>query len=136
MAALSHNDIARSIYLATKDKTDAEQSVILKRTVELLARKGLLSKAQVILGSLKKIINSEEGVVEARVSSPEKLSERSKTEIWQALSRRYSGKTVSIVENIDTSLLGGIKIEVDDEVIDLSMKNRINKLQECLTTQR
>ena len=36
-------------------------------------------------------------------------------------------------EKIDEKLLGGFRIEVNDEVIDLTLKNKIFKLEEYLT---
>ena len=36
-------------------------------------------------------------------------------------------------EVLDEKLLGGFKIEVNDEIIDLTIKNKLEKLQEYLT---
>ena len=133
MTAISNNNIAQAIYLATKDKTHAEQSFVFSKIVQFLNRKRLLSKAPDILIRLNKIINKEEGRIVAKISSVEKLDEKTKRELMHNLSKRYYGKTVMFEENLDEKLLGGIKIEVNDEVIDLTIKNRIEKLQEYLT---
>jgi ATP synthase F1 delta subunit len=132
MTAISNNNIARAIYLAFKDKSHADQPVFLKNVVNFLARKRLLSKAPDILERLNKIINEDKGVVTAKVWSPEKLSEATNKEIAQILARRYSGKEIDLEESPDEKLIGGYKIEVNDEVIDLTIKNRIAKLQEYL----
>ncbi len=133
MSVTSNNDIARAIYLMSKDKSSSEQKNISEKVVKFLFKKRLLSKAPDILLRLKKIINGEEGRIEAKISSVEALSHQTKTSLEQALKKRYSVKEVTLKENIDKKLLGGIKIEVDDEVVDLSVKNKINKLQEYLT---
>ena len=49
------------------------------------------------------------------------------------LKERYQQKEVILVEVLDEKLLGGFKMEVNDEVIDLTIKNKIGKLQEYLT---
>ena len=36
-------------------------------------------------------------------------------------------------EILDEKLLGGIRIEINDEIIDLTVKDEIKKLQEYLT---
>ena len=41
---------------------------------------------------------------------------------------------VSIVTEIDKSLIGGLKISYDDQVIDLSIKNKLEKLKTQLRT--
>ena len=38
-----------------------------------------------------------------------------------------------LVESLDSKLLGGLKVEVNNEIIDLSIKNKIGKLQKYLT---
>jgi len=133
MTAISNNNIAKAIYAATKGKTHGEQSIVFPQIVSFLARRRLLSKSSDILSRLNKIINDDEGKVIARVSSVEKMTEASKKEITHSLSKYYGGKTVILEERLDPKLLGGYKIEVNDEVIDLSIKNRIQKLQEHLT---
>jgi F-type H+-transporting ATPase subunit delta len=133
MSVISNNSIAQAIYLAIKDKNSSEQSFVFSKIVQFLNRKRLLSKAPDILIRLNKIINKEEGRIVAKISSVEKIDEKTKKELAQTLAKRYSAKEVSLIENLDEKLLGGIKIEVNDEVIDLTIKNRIEKLQEYLT---
>ncbi|MFA6076667.1 MAG: F0F1 ATP synthase subunit delta [Candidatus Paceibacterota bacterium] len=132
MAVLSNNDIARAVYLLAKGKSHVEQTDVSKKVVDFLFRKRLLSKASLILSQLEKIINKEEGRVVAKVSSVEKLSHQAKVNMEQALKKRYSAKEIIIDESLDSRLLGGIKVEVNNEIIDLSIKNRIEKLQEYL----
>lgn len=136
MAAISNKNIAEAIYLASKDKNHEEQSLISKKVVNFLVKKRLLSKTREILLFLNKIINEHEGRVEAKVWSAEKISEKTNKEITQTLARRYSAKEVTLVENLDKKLLGGLKIEVNDEVVDLTIRNKIEKLQEYLTKSK
>ncbi len=136
MAVISNKNIAYAIYLASKGKNHEEQSLISKKVIKFLAKKRLLSKTKDILIFLNKIINENEGTVVAKVSSAEKINEKTNKELIQTLARRYSAKEVTLVENLDKKLLGGIKIEVNDEVIDLTIKNRIEKLQEYLTKNK
>ncbi len=133
MATLSNNDIARSIYLLSKDKTASERLVLNGKIVKFLFKKRLLSKSSVILSLLTKIINKEEGKLVAKISRVEPLNSKNKSHLEQFLKKRYSAKEVTLVETLDKKLLGGFRLEVNDEVIDLSMKNKVKKLQEHLT---
>lgn len=131
MAKISTNNISRAIYLASKD--GADMSVFYKNTVKFLARKRLLTKSKDILLKLNKIINEEHGVIEVKVKSAKKLHEEVKKEIIHLMKKRYEAKEVFLEESLDERLLGGVHIQVNDEVIDLSLKNKMNKLQAHLT---
>ena len=132
MSTLSNNDIAKAIYLISKDKTNAEVKSINVKIVEFLARKGLLSKAKNILERLDKIINYENKRIVAKVLSAENLGIKLKKELMFFLKERYKAKEVVLAEALDPKLLGGLRLEVNDEVIDLTVKNKIKKLQEYL----
>jgi F0F1-type ATP synthase delta subunit len=132
MTTISNNNIARAIYSATKGKNDAEQSLIFSKVIQFLFRRRLLSKAPDILLHLNKIINGEEGRIVAKISSRDNLNEKIKRELAHALTKRYSAKEVVLSEVLDEKLLGGFKVEINDEVIDLTIKNKIGKLQEYL----
>jgi F-type H+-transporting ATPase subunit delta len=127
MKTLTTNDIARAIYLALEDKTPS------KRIVEFLREKHMLGRSDEILAQLRKIINSHSGIVEAEVRTAKALSPTKKSELKKFLTKRYSAKDVAINEVVSKELLGGERIEVGDEVIDLSYKNKLFQLQEFLT---
>lgn len=133
MATLSNNDIAHAIYLSVKDKNTSEQSVLFPKIIQFLYRKRLLSQRGEILSRLDKIINKEDKRIIVKISSKEPLHENVKKEIAHILKERYSAEKVILIENLDEKLLGGFKIEVNNEVIDLTIKNKIGKLKEYLT---
>ncbi|MFA6300988.1 MAG: F0F1 ATP synthase subunit delta [Candidatus Paceibacterota bacterium] len=132
MSTTSNNNIARAIYLEIKGKDSREQSVIFPKIIQFLVRKRLLTKASDILSRLGKIANDEEGRMVARVSSEKILDEKTMHELKQSLAKRYGAKEVDLILKTDEKLIGGFKIETKDEVIDLTTKNKIKKLQEYL----
>jgi F-type H+-transporting ATPase subunit delta len=136
MAIISNHNVAQAIYLSLKDKPESEQPAFFKNVVRFLARRRLLSKAPDILERLNKIINDDQGKISVKVSSVEKINESAKKEITHNLAKHYGGKTVILEENLNNKLIGGYKIEVNDEVIDFSIKNRIEKLQAYLTNDK
>ena len=131
MNTAANDNIAQAIYLASKDANDPE--LFFSGVIQFLVRRKLLPKVPNILLRLEKIINDKRGVVVVKVSSKEKISEKTNKELAQILTKRYSVKEIDLIENIDEKLLGGLKIEMRDEVIDLTLKNKIEKLQEYLT---
>lgn len=131
MTSISNNNIAQAICLYWKEEKKPEQFI--SKVIQFLTRRRLLSKAPGILARLDKIINEREGKVIAKVSSRDKLSEKAKIELKHALAKRYAAREIILDENLNEKLLGGFKVEVDDEVIDLSVKNKIYKLEKYLT---
>ena len=133
MANLSYNDIARAIYIGSKNKDNQEMSLFVDNTVKFLTRKKLLSKSKNILDKLESILNKEKGLVKAKISSAEKMNDVFKKDLNSFLLQKYKAKQVEMIEVVDKKYIGGVKIEVDDEVIDLTIFNKLKKLQTHLT---
>ena len=129
---MSNNQIARAIYLATKEKNGMGQKEILKNAVQFLARRRLLSRVPQILSSLRKIVDNEEGRARASVISAKKLREHDKTTLSRLLKKRYLATEVVFEESLDPSLFAGVRVQVNDEVIDLTLRNKITQLQKYL----
>jgi F-type H+-transporting ATPase subunit delta len=132
MATLSNNDIAESIYSILKGKSKEELHIIFKKIVEFLDKRRLLSRSKDILEKLEKIINLNEDKIIVKASSAKRLSEKIKGELISILRKRYKAKEIILLEKLDEKLLGGVRLEIDDEVIDLTVKKKIQKLQEHL----
>ena len=133
MKATSYNDMAKALYETLEGKSGEELSRSLKSAVKFLYRRGLLSEAREILAKLEKLINEKEGRVTAVVSSPKGFSGESRRALLEMLKKRYSAKEVDLREVLDEKLLGGFRIEAENEVIDTTIKGKINQLQGHLT---
>ena len=81
-----------------------------------------------IIEESQKIVDSYAGIVKASAYAKSKIS---KVEI-EKLEKVLSGiinKKVILSQSIDESIIGGIKIKMDDLFIDASLNGRINKLK-------
>lgn len=134
MATTSNNDIAEAIYFAIKESR--EPSLVYKKVVDFLVRKRLLSKSKEILTRLKKVVDEKEGRIEVKVISKNSLGSDIKKELSEVLIKRYKVKDIYLKECIDEKMVGGFRIEVEDEIIDLSIKNKLKKLQEHLISNK
>ena len=131
MATLSNKDIANAIYGFLKDKNGSRDAF--REVVKFLQKKRLLGRSKAILESLRRVVNEEEGELEAEVQSVRSLPDKNKKEISEFLKRKYGAKQLILKESLDEKLLGGFRIEVKDEVIDLTSRNKLRKLQAHLT---
>ena len=129
---LSTKNIAQAIHASTKNKSGKELEQSLVNVVEFLAKKNLLSKAPQILKQLEETLNTEGRIVRAKVSSKSELWKHTTDELKHALQHRYKAEDIVLDLHEDKTLLGGIKIETQDEIIDLSIENKLNQLQNHL----
>lgn len=132
MATISNNDIAKAIYFSLKEKSAGEMPKATKEVVRFLSKRKLISKAPQILDTLERISNKAEDRVVASITVAEALKPELKKNITEALTKRYKVKEVKLEESLDQRLIGGFKIRVEDEVIDLSLKKKIKTLSENL----
>ncbi len=132
MNKIGTKDLAKAIYESAKGKSgDALESAI-NNAVEFLAKKNLISKSSEVLNYLQEIIDDEHGKIRAKVLSKTEPTHAALEHIKHFLRERFKAKEAHLDWKEDRSLLGGVRIEVRNEVIDLSLKNKIDQLQNHL----
>ena len=132
MAVISSKNAANAIYLATKDKSGHEFEKSLDLAFNFLIKKNLIGRADEILDHLEKFADDDSGTVRALVTSPHMLSASAVNGIARKLKSRYGAREIIVQTKTDPSLVGGIKIEAKDEVVDLSWSNQLNQLKNYL----
>ncbi len=134
MASISIKNLAEAIYDSSQGKEGAELSLLLEKSVIFLQNKNLLGKKEELLKALEKIINKEEGVISAKVTTNSKMKAGMEKEVEDFIKKKYKIKEVILELKEDPKLLGGIKIEVGDDIIDGTLLGKINQLQTYLIT--
>lgn len=134
MSKVSIKNIARAIYESSLGKTDESLSENNKRTIDLISKKNLLNKTDQILSELKNIIDKEEEIIRVKISSKTKIEKKTVYEIENFIREKYKVKNIKLEFDIDESLLGGVKIEIGDEIIDATFRNKLRKLENYLIT--
>ncbi len=84
-----------------------------------------------ILKSFVSMANEHFGIAEGIVYSTEKLSESQLKNIENSLSKK-EGKQVSLTNRINPSLIGGIKVIINDHIYDGSIGAKIDGLRKKL----
>lgn len=132
MANISYNEIARSIYEVSLNK-EVDQNTFAKNVINFLKKRKLISKSKLIFKHLDKIINTENSLLEVRLISAYPLTEKDKKSIAIELKKIYQVNSVIFESKIDMRLVGGFRLEIGEEIIDLSISNKLQKLQKYLT---
>lgn len=76
--------------------------------------------------------NTASGAADVLIQSAFPLDDAGVREVAQALERRFGRKLTTRVE-VDPSLIGGIRAVVGDEVLDTSVKARLEQMKAVLT---
>lgn len=132
MAVLSNNEIAEAILSSYEGRKKEEYGGISKKVIKFLERRYLLSRAPEILEKIGEISDKKERKLKVKIASARTLGDKEKKELKEILKRHYGAEEAVLEEKIDQNLLGGMKIEAGGEVIDLSLRYKIKKLQEYL----
>ncbi|MEO8637622.1 MAG: ATP synthase F1 subunit delta [Candidatus Taylorbacteria bacterium] len=129
---LSPKNVAQAIYESAKGKSGEELDHALFNARNFLSINNLISKSSEILHFIQKFEDEDTGVVRAKVASSVALSQKMSHELEEVLKKRYGAEHILLDLEEDPSLLGGLKIEAEDEVIDLSIKNKMSQLSNYL----
>lgn len=132
MANISIKNMAEAIYQSGKDKSGIDLADTMKNATKILAEKHLIGKAPQILEKLEQIIDNHESIARVKITSANKLPKKDIEDIEELIKKRYVAREVEMILKEDENLLGGIKIEIGDEVINMTLRNRLNKLQDYL----
>ena len=132
MATISVKNLAQAIYESSKNKDGVDLDILMKDAVILINKKRLLTKTDKILKALERIMDKDIGITKVKISSHSKLKEKEKKEIEEFVKKKYKSKEVELYLTENPKLLGGIKIEIDDEILDMTLSKKIQKLQNYL----
>jgi len=98
----------------------------------ILAHRDRLDLIPQIVTAFRRLLNEHRNVVVADVTTAVPIDERQKALIASRLGRRL-GKTVTLETHVDPSILGGVVAQVGDDVIDGSVRGRLERLRRALT---
>lgn len=114
----------------------ARQSVVLAPALQNLLRtvldNGRLTALPEIVAQHKALVNATSGVSDAVVHSAFEIDASQLAGVVAALEKRFGRKLNARVE-IDPELIGGIRAVVGDEVLDTSVKARLQQMKVALT---
>ena len=97
----------------------------------LLTRRGRLELVPAIVTEFRQLVQEERGIETATVTTAVPIDERQMTLIASRLTQRI-GKAVQIEARIDPSIIGGVVAQIGDDVIDDSVRGRLERLRRSL----
>lgn len=78
------------------------------------------------------LVNSQGGSSDAVVYSPFDIETSALADLGASLEKRF-GRKLNLTMQRDETLIGGVRVVVDDEVLDASVKARLEQMKAALT---
>lgn len=134
-AVLAHPEIPSPRKEAIIQASFAALHPVSLRFVSLLVRRRRHDYLPEVTEEYRRLADQERGLVRARVASSIALTDAQKTRLQHALERR-TGKRVEARYEVDVSLLAGLVVNLDHQVIDASARGRLARMRELLAGAR
>ena len=97
-----------------------------------LIANGRLPALPEIAAQLRARVNEHKGSSDAIVHSAFPITEAALADLTATLEKRF-GRKLNLSVQLDPSLIGGIRVVVGDEVLDTSVKARLEQMKAALT---
>lgn len=131
LAALSNNpkvsadDLSKLLSGMVKTKLDGQVASFLN----LLNQNHRLAALPEIAHQFEAMKNKSESAAEVNITSAFPLEGPALTDLLSSLKKRFGGKELRPTIQIDPELIGGVRIQVGDEVMDSSVKAQLAQMQ-------
>lgn len=100
--------------------------------VRALIANGRLTLLPEIARQFRQLKNAQEGVADADIVSAFPMPDAQVAELIGALEKKFGIKLRAKVA-VDSSLIGGVRVTVGDEVLDSSVRTRLEQMRVALT---
>ncbi|NVK40828.1 MAG: F0F1 ATP synthase subunit delta [Oceanospirillaceae bacterium] len=127
-ALSSEQKAAAMISVCEDDLNDAGRNFI-----SLLAENGRINLLPAIQAQFEQLKARQEASVDIDVTTAFELDEQQQQKLTQAIGTKL-GRSVKMTTQVDKSILGGVVIRSEDLVIDGSVRARLAKLAEAMTS--
>jgi F-type H+-transporting ATPase subunit delta len=119
---------------AALDRILPNTSPLIRNFLHILIDRDRLNEAPGILEALRELINAQRGITTAEVTTAIPLDPELERLVAQRLAAYFGrdAQKMSIQSRVDPSIIGGVVARVGDEVIDDSVRGRIERLRRTL----
>ena len=104
----------------------------LRNLLSIVIENGRLTVLPEIAVQFRSLVNERAGSADAQIVSAFPLDAAQQLELVQVLEKRFGRQLKAQVE-VDPSLIGGVRVTVGDEVLDTSVRARLEQMRAALT---
>ena len=108
----------------------AQPAVI--NTLQLLIDKKRVNEAAIVAQEFQALADAAQGTADATVYSTRALTEAERAEISVAFSKLVGTQKLNITNEIDPSLLGGVRVQIGNYIYDSTVASKLEGLKRVL----
>ena len=125
----SDSDVSATLLSLLKSPLNEE----VKNFLAMLVENGRVSLLPEIGAQFQLLKNSLEGAADAHITSAFELGGAQLAELVATLEKKFSRKLNPAV-TVDPSLIGGVRVVVGDEVLDTSVRAKLQQMRDALVS--
>ncbi len=110
----------------------ASFSVELKNTLNVLVEQHRERNMVAIASHFLGLVNEENGVADATVTSAKPISESEMNDISAVFAKKIDKKALHITNVTDPSVIGGVSVRIGNQVFDGTVGGKLNRLERHL----
>jgi len=123
---------AQQVFDLVASVVNATMSPKISNLLKAVIDNGRLVALPEIAAQFRALVNASSGISDATIYSAFALDASTLAETVATLEKRF-GRKLNATVVIDESLIGGIRVVVGDEVLDTSVKSRLQQMKVALT---
>ena len=136
--------LVRSPVFSADDKLKALSAILDKAGIKGLAanflrvlttNRRLFAASEVIRG-FRALVARHRGEVTAQVTVAEKLSDKNLEALKDALKSKTAGKNIDLDVKIDPAIIGGLIVKVGSQMVDSSLRTKLNSIKLAMKEAR
>lgn len=122
--------VSRTI-LARTLSSKLGEAKLAKETAAYLISERRTHELESLLRDLEQYQADEKGIVEVVSRSAHPLTAGERSEVQKTIKSVYpAAKKVIITENIDPDVLGGVRLELANQQLDMSVRSKLNRFKQ------
>lgn len=126
---LTHAQLADTIAFLVKSPLNSEA----KNFIAMLAENGRVTLLPEIAAQFHVLKNAQEGAADAQIYSAFDISADQLAQLVGTLEKKF-GRKLNPTVTVDPSLIGGVRVVVGDEVLDTSVRAKLQQMQVALVS--
>mgnify|MGYP006284506107 CR=1 FL=1 len=134
--ALSHPVISTSQKLRIASDVFQEQiTPLMLRFIRLIIRNKREAYLMDIFRNYRDLFNQNRGIQTVRLTTAMRLGDREKEDIKALIRENFHAREVDFSEEIDPGIIGGFIIQVEDQLLDASVRRQLDAIRKTLTAK-
>lgn len=103
-------------------------------TLQLLVDKKRITIAPSMVDHFIAMVNDAKGIAEATVHSVRALTDKEQETLKETFAERFNTKTVHLQNEVDPSIIGGLKIQVGNTIYDGTVRGKLERMGRNIAT--